>query len=610
MDIIVKIRSFWGVAAGVLLLSALLGLAIGFMGSAPSAIPHSGDAGSNPGIKRIDDAGLALKAPDTTSSREPAASLVNSGNKPIVEKTDPVKPQVVKSRVLPEGRFDQLVQLKRTSQASGVVIVTATDSQGETMPGVLLRLYVNTGPMGWQALMQQALPRGNGVYEFRRLFSGDYQIRSQETGEHTCKPTDLTLYANDTTVEVKLVVTPNRFGNIDFYIHYEDGIVPKTISIQSTSGDLNAGTLEGRFKKYNKGAILNGELRSRQRHHTPNATTGIVPQSVKLGSESRFRFVANREGQDYEAEYLFNDTEEPNQQIEIVLRGKANNAEDADKAPVGVANKNLEITLSINGNSDARFTGVNLRRTLDDVDNRPPQRIEGNTYNFQNLQAGVWIVVAKAEAYHAAFVQKITVGTQQVQAIDIRTSKLRVTVNAGVSPNSRNSNFKIRFRPFDSGNIEHVYAAKMDGKTSTFMDYILPTGQFHVWMDDGDATKPVSFTPEKQQLLVENGIQQNLTFEVNSAAQLLFRCVNSSGDPVAYPEFIVSFHAAGKVPVADKEKTGAGNSTGKCVFSNAPWGEVYLMVWTSSKNWDDPDLVLKVNLPAGGQLDLGNVVVP
>jgi hypothetical protein len=488
---------------------------------------------------------------------------------------------------LSDGRVDPLVQVLRAGEAKGVIIVKVTDVQGRALSNVRVGLFIDTGPVGWQSISQRAIPRNNGVYEFRRLYAGDYQVRCEETGGYTCEPEATSLYANDSTMEVNLSVTPVRFGRIDFYVHHEDGVVPKFVNIQSTSGDLKAGVIEGRFKTYDRNAVRAGALNNRLTRYRPNVNTGIVPQQVKLGSETRFVFTATREGKHFETEYLFKDDEAPRNQIEIILLASGS---DEPSIPNGGALSNLELTLTING-AVRNFERVNLRQTLTDGISRPPQRITGNVYEFLNLNSGTWYLVAESKAYHAAFLSEVVVGKQLKQSIDIKTSHLRVSVAAGASPNSRNLAFRVRLRPRDSGIIEREYTARMEGKENTHMDYIVPNGAYSVWMGDAENSSAVSFSPARQNLKVSNGQRAELNFEVNSASKLMFNCVDENNVPVAYPEFLVSFHPAGSVPEGDKEQTRVGTGNGRCVFPNAPWGPAYLMIWTTSKDWQNPDLV-------------------
>lgn len=606
MDIIEKIRGFWGISIGALLLSLLLGLALGFMGSAPSGgVPTRADK-NNTGIEREKNIQPIVKRPPATGNKADGSDSTGS-TQPV--KNQPKNPRIenIKKRVLASGRTDPLVKVSNVNVGAGKLVVTVMNQQGRTLPRVQLSLFMKIDPIGWQAVTRRALPMSNGKYEFRRLFAGDYQVRCQAAGSYTCEPLDVTIYGNNTTSNVELIVESVRWGQIKFYVHHEDGAIPSIVNVGSLSGDLDARILEGRFKKYAHKFADSQSINSKMTQYRPNVKNGEIGQTVKLGHETKFTFMVNRDGVYYEAAYTFNDTIAPSQNIDITL---VKSSKDRDNAPTGSNTFNLELTLSMNGKTDVEFYRVDIRSTLTVGNYRPPQKQTGNTYHFLNLQAGTWYLVAESKTLHTAFVKKIQVGKQQVQSIDIRTSHLRVKVNAGKSPNVRNLSFKVRLRPHDSGMVERVHDAMMNGKSETYMDYIVPEGPLTVQLNDAADTTAVAFTPRSKALNISNGTKAEVTFEINSASTLLFNCVDSSGNPIPYPEFLISFHPAGKVPESDKKSVQVGTNAGTGVVKNVPWGPAYLMIWTSSKDWNNPDLVLKIDLPASKALNLGNVVVP
>ena len=73
-------------------------------------------------------------------------------------------------------------------------------------------------------------------------------------------------------------------------------------------------------------------------------------------------------------------------------------------------------------------------------------------------------------------------------------------------------------------------------------------------------------------------------------------------------EFLLTTYPAGKVPESQRARVVRGGMDGNC-SAGGPAGPVYLMIWSRSSDWNNPDKVFRVDLPAAGVKDLGGVVV-
>jgi hypothetical protein len=132
-------------------------------------------------------------------------------------------------------------------------------------------------------------------------------------------------------------------------------------------------------------------------------------------------------------------------------------------------------------------------------------------------------------------------------------------------------------------------------------------GTYEVRVQAGEGVKLV-FDPGETQMAVAQGGTATTNFTGRTSATMSFQCVNSSGNPVPAAEFLLTTHAAGKVPQAERDLVQRAGMNGTCT-AVAPAGPVYLMIWVLSSDWNNPDKVFRIELPISGVKDLGAVVV-
>ncbi len=605
-----RLKSFPVIAAVALLCAALLGLLLGFLTTVDA--PHA--VGQTTGSERAVP-GKPLPAKDAPLDR-PKDPLVRPDHspkpdhpKPPDHRDPPVRPDTTKVRALQPGRVDELVTAPRNEEATATVIAQTEDPEGNRVNFAALSLSVKSPGMGWQVLTTNASPLGEGRFEFRRLYAGEYRIRNENPNY---KPVEevVTLVTGETDRVVRIVLSPAERARVEFFIHMEDNSIPQFATIQILRGNPDDGQSSGRFGNY-EGSVLMapGVVQSSTARYAPDRATGVIPFTVAVGTDTRFVFATVQNDRNFGAEKVVKG--EPGlTQVDVTLKesdiGKSI-ANDGDPRKLS----RLEMTLTLNGGKPVNFTRVNLRQNLSDFQYRDATRTEGNLFVWENILSGRWVLVAEAKEFHAAFVAQVEIGATEQQSLEIRTGHLRVTaaMEAGTAQGSGAAVYQVRLRPQGAGTVERVFTGNITGKTSDFIDFFVPEGQFEVRVQAPSKAMPFEIDPAEQSVSMSAGGEVELAFTLRAASNVEFQCLNGAGAPVPGVEFLFTTFAAGSVPETEKSRVQRGGVDGKCVSSTAPAGAVYLMIWSSSKDWNAPDKVFKLDLPAYAVKDLGGLVI-
>lgn len=624
MKLVERLNSFPLIAVAALLLAGLFGLLIGFVTSddASPTVQHgdvdleertaSDDGGPLSGLpvgnrplsNRQDPGGTrTVRDPATNRNTNPTGTNGNG------DTTNPVDTTAAQ-RKLPDGRTDELVALETPQTPTGAIEVKVEDTNSNPLPFALLALDVDSGPLGWQLVPRQpvVVPETRGVFRFEGLFAGAYRVRSLQANYRAATVEVRLMYA-DGTEQIALILEPLSYSQVEFFVHYQDGEIPEEVELRILKRGQEDNSGAGRFGKHastNADGTMGGVIPP-TRYRQKTAAGGLVRITLPVGESTDVEFGAKRDNQPYGAQTTVTPAGGVMQQ-EVVLMS----TQDGSLTPSGptVLGK-LALTVTVDGKI-ADITRINLYQDIDDFKYRPASTTEGNKYVWQNLFTGQWYIVAESSKFHAPFVQQVDVGTETVLDVDIKLGHLRVNAQRAAGtpdPSGGEARYRVRLRPMGSGTIERAYNGNLTGKQSDFIDFFLPAGSYDVRVESPEQYPKLSVSPVEQSLNMTAGGDTTLTFTVSSAATLKFQTVTTAGLPVANPEYLITFHAAGSVPETEKANVQKGGHDGRCETVLAPSGPVYVMIWTTSTDWNNPDKVFQVDLPAYGIKDLGAVAV-
>ena len=274
-----KLNSFPVIAIAALLLAGLAGLGVGFASiDTPSPTVKHSDIEISDDVQRPDTSPLGDLLPDPDRpSTENGRSTGNGGSngnsrnggngRTNPRETDPTgtnggtttTPPIKggEPRKLPDGRKDEVENVPPLQEATCAIQVSVTDSNGNRLPFALLALDVNSGPLGWQGVPQQPanVPEERGVFRFEQLFPGEYRIRSlapnYKAQEHSVRLTHVGAEEN-----LSLVLEPLDYGQVEFYVHYDDGEIPEEVEIRIDRHGQEDTTSNGRFGKHDTGSAV------------------------------------------------------------------------------------------------------------------------------------------------------------------------------------------------------------------------------------------------------------------------------------------------------------------------------------------------------------------
>ena len=635
MRLTAKLNSFPVIAIAALLLAGLVGLGVGFVSiDQPSPTVRHSDIEDTDDEQRPDTGPLGDLLPDpdrrstdngrSTGNGGSNSTTRNGGNdRTNPRETDPTgtnggtttTPPIKggEPRKLPDGRKDEVENVPPLQEATCSIQISVTDSRGNRLPFALLALDVNSGPLGWHGVPQQPanVPEERGVFRFEKLFPGEYRVRSlapnYKAQEHSVRLTH-----DGAEEKLSLVLEPLDYGQVEFYVHYDDGEIPEEVEIRIDKHGQEDTTSSGRFGKHDTGSAVTvgSGVVPPTRYRQKTGAGGMIKLTLPVGQRTDVSFAANRDEVLYRADKSVTPTMGLSQE-EIVLTPAGKSEGDEFRAGGTMSIGKLAVTLTIGG-KEAEFKHVNIRKTIDDFSYRAPNTTEGNKFEWQNVVSGRWFLVAESEDFHAPYVKEVEVQGETVLDLDIVKGHLRVTANreAGTpDPDNGEARYRVRLRPMGSGTVERAYNGNLTGKQTDHIDFFVPEGVYDVRVESPENYAKLAVSPVQQSLTMTADGEVNLSYTIAAAATLSFRAVTSSGSPVPNVEYLITFHSAGEVPESEKSKVEKGGYDGQCETEIAPAGPVYVMIWSTSQDWNNPDKVFQLDLPPYGTTDLGAVVV-
>jgi len=603
-----RLKSYPVIAVTALLAFALLAYLVGAL-TAPegprqvAALPEKFD--STPINPRPRGAAPEVDRPENIPERRDPIRRdpvkINPDRPPVVAPQPP--------RKLQPGRVDEMVVRERNLAAEGSIAVNIEDDQGNQLNFGSVSLSVNSPGLGWQILPTMPQNMGGGKLLFTKLFAGEYRVRNENPNY---RPAQEVVTLNESAGErvVRLVLVPAERSRVEFFIRMENGDVPQFVTIQILHGAADEANTMGRFGKTHGSVLMApGTVHSSTARYAPDRASGMIPFTVAVGTETRFVFATSIEQRHYGAEAIARG--EPGlQQTDVTLKeSDIGRALFTDGEPRKLAR--IEVTLTLDGGKPITFTRVNLRQNIGDVTYRDPSRTEGGLFVWENILSGRWWLAVEAKEFHAAFLKQIEVGDTEQIKLDVPTGRLRV--NALMPGNSGQGGgtvkYNVRLRPQGAGNIERAFNGDLTNKTSDFIDFYVPAGAYTIRVGAAGDGLPIDVDPVEQEVNMGAGAEVSLDFNVRAAAKVDFQAVNSAGQPVPGVEFLFTTYAAGSVPETERSKLMRGGVDGKCSAAGAPSGPIYLMIWSVSKDWNNPDKVFQLDLPAYGAKDFGALVV-
>ena len=626
MDLAKRLSSFPFIAAAALLLASLFGVAVGFATSiTPSGAVVVGDfdeAGSARGKSGDPLAGGSKQrrplAGDTGKSRDnKGTDTVKSTNGGGTTDTPPVTgngsgPAPIrdpgKARTLPEGRTDEMQLIELQAEPDCSIDVTVSDSRGNRLPLSQIGLDVSAGPLGWHAVPKQPqqVAGERGVFRYAQLYPGEYRVRSLAANYKSTEQV-VRLAHSGAAESVNLILEPLDYAQIEFFVKYEDGEVPDEVELRIRRGAHEDTSIPGRFGEHPEATATatRAGVIPPTRYRQKTQAGGMISLTLPVGQTAEIGFGAVRDNQQFSAEASVSPTPGRSQQ-EVILRPTD---EVSDSGRVATLT-NLTVGLTVKGQAGT-FTRVNLYKSINDFQFRAPSKIEGGRYTWENLFSGTWFLVVEASGFHAPYVQQIEVLSDTSLDVDILTGHLRVmAIREQGSPDpSGDARYRVHLRPMGSGTVERSYSGNLTGKQLDHIDFFVPFGQYDVRVESPENSPKLSVQPEERSVQINTTQETRLEFTVGAAATLKFTCVTSAGTPIPNAEYLISFHPAGAVPETDKVKVRKGTYDGVCETEIAPAGPVYVHIWTTSTDWNNPDKVFQIDLPAYGIKDLGAVVI-
>jgi hypothetical protein len=584
------------IVVGSLLAAALVGFLLGLMGGGVRVAPVvSGTADPAPRAPR-------------TEPRPAPQPQVNHGipdEPPVVTPpAEPEPPPPVPQRQLADGRTDEIRRSSTEPPEPGRIIAEVRNHQGAAVGLGGVGLDVMAGPLGWQPTGAHAwMQRGErGVYAFQDLPPGEYRVRAESV--HYAPAFEVVYLSPGAESRVTLVLRPAETATVELRPRFPDGMAPESVEVAVVIGTPGVGP-RGRFAEHAE----NGEIDAdgpRVGRYSGELENGVISNTYPVGVPLHFTLSATRDGAHYQGDVRL-EARPPSTTHDIRLEP----VEPAHPGqPMGALR--LEVNISIAGMEAPEFTRVNLRRNLRDTAWRAPGDSSRSNFVWSNLGEGVWYLVAEARGLHAPHIERLEVRESATRTVVIQTGHVRLSVTreqGSPDPDGRPLRYGLHVLAQGHGALERVYRGQMQGKEHDYIDLILPVGDYKLRAENADDVAPVNLQPVAKDLSVQAGGSRQLEFTLRAGAGLRFRCVDARGYAIPFAEYLVSFHPAGSVPETERAAVGRASADGSVRADGVPYGEVYLHVWSRSRDWHAPDKVYRLTLPPYNSKDLGPIVI-
>lgn len=528
----------------------------------------------------------------------------DAGNESAPEPAPPEDPPEIdqppdpSTRDLSTGRVDPLVRIDGIAEPTASITVTVENNRGHRLPFDAPALAVWTPALEWQDMNLAPERVEAGVWRFSKLNAGRYKVRNTLIANAPASE-EVPVTSGAMDIPVTLTVYPKSRGRVQFYPRLPDGSVPDVLTMEVAEQRHSSGGQQSRFNETETSPFAeSGSLGHARMSYRPNPNDGSVAYSVVVGTKTQFLFSAQRDKTTYSAEMIVEGTH-GNQTYNVELK------ETDVPATSFQYIQNFTLTLTLDG-EESRFSRVNLRRRLEDSSYVSARQKE-NAWQFLNVTTGRWFLTAEHPTLHAAYVAPVTLDSTGRMEIDIQTARLRVRVTTSAGfPLDLSVKWRVMLAPRSATVVASTYTGTIKD-ASDHIDFVVPVEPLEVTVNSPEGQQPLAFAPDVLSLSPKAGAQEFADFTLSAGAHLKFRCVDGAGVPVAGAEYLLTTHPSGKVPVGLKSKVKRVGSDGRAEVRGVSEGPIYLHVWTTSKDWDNPDRVFRLDLPAFGVKDLGAI---
>jgi hypothetical protein len=616
------LSSFTLICVGALVAAAGIGFSLGLMGGGVSVVPGSVQQ-SQSGQTRGDMSQRTRdRAPDTSVTDDRSASIGDNASPPTIDPDDETGTELQEpapsptvsdlpeapARELESGNVHILERHEGPDRPKGQITVEMRNERGDPMGLAGVSLDVRAGPLEWQETGISAAPvRGErGTFAFLNLAPGEYRVRSTTSNYQPVQEVVRVLGGDNPRVVI--VMHPAETVPVEFVPRLPDGSTPEQVDISINAGG-QADEVPGRFGTYPAPPLTDrrgGIGRARYRASTGG---GVVRNAFPAGVPVRVVMMATQNGQVYQGQAEFT-PQPPQMSVEIAMSGTDVESDEHRRIPMGT--HELSVRVDVVGQPDASVARINIRRRLNDVSYRSPGESEGNRFAWRNVASGKWYLVVEVQGLHAAHIEELTVGGTSEHNVVIRTARLRVSLqreHGTPDPETGELRYGVRILPRGEGQLQQVWRGNMTGKPSDHIDFVVPEGELSVRIESPQGAALIDTDPHEHAINLTAGSQSEVTFVLRAGAELRFRCVDDTGTSFPFAEYLVTFFPAGQVPEEQKSRVQRADVNGNVEIKQAPYGEVYVHVWSNSTSWHSPDRVYRITLPAFGSKDLGKIVV-